>query len=228
MTQANAQTPAQLNPLSVTEKLALRGQAQGLKPVVIVGDDGLKPTIIHEVKRALEIHGLIKVRVMGDDREARHALYAELCDRCNAHPVQAIGKLLVLFGESEKYSRDGLEHGDAAVGLESPAQRKAALIAAATAAKIKAAKEGGVYTSKKLAAVGKKATPLKDRKAAQKEEKVEEYGAQTRFTDARMLGKRLLATGAFGSPYVDNQRPARPSTRSAAVKAAAKVAYKKR
>ena len=40
---------------------------------------------------------MIKVRVFGDDREARVAIYNQLCDELNAAPIQHIGKLLVLF-----------------------------------------------------------------------------------------------------------------------------------
>jgi hypothetical protein len=34
---------------------------------------------------------------LGDDREARIAIYEELCDKLDAAPVQHIGKLLVLW-----------------------------------------------------------------------------------------------------------------------------------
>jgi RNA-binding protein YhbY len=50
-----------------------------------------------EVDAALNAHGLIKVRVFSDDRNAREAMLAELCEGLNAAPVQHIGKLLVLW-----------------------------------------------------------------------------------------------------------------------------------
>ena len=42
-------------------------------------------------------HGLIKIRVLGDDRAARELIYQMLADALNAAPIQHIGKLLVLW-----------------------------------------------------------------------------------------------------------------------------------
>jgi hypothetical protein len=45
----------------------------------------------------LNAHGLIKIRVLGDDRAAREAMFAQLADQLNAAPIQHIGKLLILW-----------------------------------------------------------------------------------------------------------------------------------
>jgi RNA-binding protein len=50
-----------------------------------------------ETDAALNAHGLVKVRVLGDDRAAREAMYQQLCDELGAAPIQHIGKLLVLW-----------------------------------------------------------------------------------------------------------------------------------
>jgi len=42
------------------------------------------------------------VRVLGDEREQREAIYQELCDALNAAPIQHIGKLLVLWRPMEE------------------------------------------------------------------------------------------------------------------------------
>ena len=83
--------------LSSAERSAHRSDAHALKPIVLIGADGLTPAVTKEVNNALKSHGLIKVRVFGDDREARIAIYEELCDKLDAAPVQHIGKLLVLW-----------------------------------------------------------------------------------------------------------------------------------
>ena len=59
--------------------------------------DGLTPAVKKEVDAALNAHGLIKVRVFGDDRAARELIYQELAAELHAAPVQHIGKLLVLW-----------------------------------------------------------------------------------------------------------------------------------
>src|SRR5690606_33603106 len=53
--------------------------------------------VIKEADSALKAHGLIKVRVLGDDRAAREEIYHQLCDQLSAAPIQHIGKLLVLW-----------------------------------------------------------------------------------------------------------------------------------
>ena len=83
--------------LSSAERSAHRSDAHALKPIVLIGADGLTPAVIKEVNNGLNFHGLIKVRVFGDDREARVAIYNQLCDELNAAPIQHIGKLLVLY-----------------------------------------------------------------------------------------------------------------------------------
>ena len=83
--------------LSVAERKAHRAEAHHLDPVVMIGNDGLTPAVKKETDAALNAHGLIKVRVLGDDREAREAMYRQLCDELGAAPIQHIGKLLVLW-----------------------------------------------------------------------------------------------------------------------------------
>jgi RNA-binding protein len=83
--------------LSVAERKAHRAEAHHLDPVVMIGNDGLTPAVKKETDAALNAHGLIKVRVLGDDREQREAIFLELCDSLGAAPIQHIGKLLVLW-----------------------------------------------------------------------------------------------------------------------------------
>jgi putative YhbY family RNA-binding protein len=83
--------------LSPAERADLRSQAHALKPVVLIGAEGLTDAVLKEINVHLEAHRLIKVRVFGDEREARAAVYDEICDRLNAAPIQHIGKLLVIW-----------------------------------------------------------------------------------------------------------------------------------
>ena len=83
--------------LTPAERSALRSQAHDLSPVVMIGESGLTPAVVKEADTALKAHGLIKVRVFGDDREARVSYYETLCEQLGAAPVQHIGKLLVLY-----------------------------------------------------------------------------------------------------------------------------------
>jgi RNA-binding protein len=83
--------------LTIQERKAHRAAAHHLDPVVMIGGDGLTAGVKKEADAALNAHGLIKIRVMGDDRAAREAVYAQLCEALSAAPIQHIGKLLVLW-----------------------------------------------------------------------------------------------------------------------------------
>lgn len=83
--------------LTPAERKEQRAAAHHLDPVVMVGGDGLTPAVVKEADAALNAHGLIKVRVFSDDRTAREAMLAQLCDELSAAPIQHIGKLLVLW-----------------------------------------------------------------------------------------------------------------------------------
>ena len=85
--------------LSKQEILALRARAHHLNPVVMVGQHGLTEAVIRETETALRAHELIKVRVLGDERDERLLIGDELCAATGAPLVQHIGKLLVLYRE---------------------------------------------------------------------------------------------------------------------------------
>jgi putative YhbY family RNA-binding protein len=83
--------------LTPTERRALRARAHHLHPVIMIGEAGLTPAVLKEVDIALKSHELIKIRVLGDDRDRRAGLIGEICAALDAAPVQKIGKILVVF-----------------------------------------------------------------------------------------------------------------------------------
>ena len=83
--------------LTTAERRALRADAHHLDPVVMIGNEGLTTNVVKETDNALKAHGLIKIRVLGDDRTARNDMFAALCDQLSAAPIQHIGKLLILW-----------------------------------------------------------------------------------------------------------------------------------
>ena len=83
--------------LTPAQRKVHRAEAHHLDPVVMIGNDGLTPAVVKETDAALKAHGLIKIRVLGDDRVAREAMFQELADQLNAAPIQHIGKLFVFW-----------------------------------------------------------------------------------------------------------------------------------
>lgn len=92
--------------LTPAERSELRSEAHALNPVVIVGEAGLTPSVLKEIDVSLDAHGLIKVRVFGDDREARIAIYETICEKLGAAPIQHIGKLLVLYRTKKEAQKE--------------------------------------------------------------------------------------------------------------------------
>jgi RNA-binding protein len=87
-------------PLTSARRSELRGEAHKLKPVVMIGDNGLTEKVLAEVDRALKAHELVKVKAFSDDREARDQWLARICEALEAHPVQQIGKVFVVYREN--------------------------------------------------------------------------------------------------------------------------------
>ncbi len=83
--------------LSPAQRKEHRALAHHLEPVVMIGGDGLSAAVLREIDAALSAHGLIKVRVLGDDRTAREAMFQQISDQLGAAPIQHIGKLLVFW-----------------------------------------------------------------------------------------------------------------------------------
>ncbi|ANI99489.1 hypothetical protein A8O14_04905 [Polynucleobacter wuianus] len=114
--------------ITPAQRKSLKADAHDLSPVVMVGGDGLTPAVIKEAKLAINHHGLIKIRVFGDDREARVAIYEELCDKLDAAPVQHIGKLLVLWKPKdivdEAYANLGRSSKQTKKSLQAPRTKR--------------------------------------------------------------------------------------------------------
>ena len=83
--------------LTTQQRKVHRAEAHHLSPVVMIGADGLSAAVLREADAALNAHGLIKIRVLGDDRDAREQMYQQIADELNAAPIQHIGKLFVLW-----------------------------------------------------------------------------------------------------------------------------------
>jgi RNA-binding protein len=90
--------------LTPAQRQALRGRAHALDPVVLIGAAGLTPAVLAEIHRALDAHELIKIRLLGADREERDRLWADVCSATGAAPVQHIGKVIVIFRERAEES----------------------------------------------------------------------------------------------------------------------------
>ena len=68
----------------------------------MVGQDGLKDSVLAELDAALTAHELVKVKVAAADREQRAGMIAELAAASGAELVQSIGHMATLFRRNSK------------------------------------------------------------------------------------------------------------------------------
>ncbi|MFT3791604.1 MAG: ribosome assembly RNA-binding protein YhbY [Rudaea sp.] len=83
--------------LSNSQIRFLRGLAHDLNPVILVGNKGVTPALLKEFDAALDQHELLKVKIAGDDRDARRQQIDALADEAGAEVVQRIGHTATFF-----------------------------------------------------------------------------------------------------------------------------------
>ncbi|WJY17302.1 ribosome assembly RNA-binding protein YhbY [Pectobacteriaceae bacterium CE90] len=83
--------------LSNKQKQHLKGLAHPLKPVVMLGNNGLTEGVLAEIEQALEHHELIKVKIVTEDRETKGLIVDAILRETRASNVQVIGHTLVLY-----------------------------------------------------------------------------------------------------------------------------------
>ncbi|ORT48913.1 RNA-binding protein YhbY [Vibrio sp. qd031] len=88
--------------LSTKQKQHLKGLAHHLKPVVLLGANGLTEAVLAEIEIALNHHELIKVKVASEDRETKGLIIDAIIRETEAEKVQTIGKVLVIYRPSEE------------------------------------------------------------------------------------------------------------------------------
>ncbi|WP_434926897.1 ribosome assembly RNA-binding protein YhbY [Shewanella sp. HL-SH8] len=86
--------------LTTKQKQHLKGLAHNLKPVVMLGANGLTEGVLAEIDSALSYHELIKVKVASSDRELKNAIVDAIVRETQSTKVQTIGHILVIFRQS--------------------------------------------------------------------------------------------------------------------------------
>ncbi len=86
--------------LTAAQNRFLRGQAHDLRALLQVGGKGVTDALVAEIAGALEHHELIKVKVSGEDRDARDAMIDDIATRTGAALVQRIGHTAILYRPS--------------------------------------------------------------------------------------------------------------------------------
>ena len=86
--------------LNNKQKQYLKGLAHPLKPVVMLGNNGLTEGVLAEIEQALAHHELIKIKVAAEERETKTLIVDAIVRETKACNVQVIGNMLVLYRPS--------------------------------------------------------------------------------------------------------------------------------
>lgn len=73
--------------------------AQSLKPVVIIGTQGLTPAVADEIECALNAHELIKIRINAADNKQRNEIRDTIIAQNDAQLIQQIGHTITIYRE---------------------------------------------------------------------------------------------------------------------------------
>jgi RNA-binding protein len=80
----------------------LKGVAHALKPVVLLGNNGLTEAVIAEIDYALNHHELIKIKIPTDNKETKGLIVEAICRETSATKIQVIGKTLIIYRQSKE------------------------------------------------------------------------------------------------------------------------------
>lgn len=84
-------------PLTGAAARELRSLAHHLKPIVHAGKLGVTRELLRAVRRSIDRHELVKVRLLGEFPLERREAGEMLAAAANAELVQVIGRVLVLY-----------------------------------------------------------------------------------------------------------------------------------
>lgn len=157
--------------LTPHERSDLRAAAHALRPVVLIGDNGLTDAVLKEISVHLQAHQLIKIRVAGDDRQARLTMLEQICEALDAAPIHHLGKILTIY-------RPNIERPPVLGAPETPTRA--------------VRKSSEPYTPKKLAASGVQRTRSTER-ARRAEMKAERTSTQEKKASAAPRGIQKFA-----------------------------------
>ena len=85
------------NTLTGKQKRFLRSMGMTMDPVVMIGKEGVSPTVVQSAAEAIKKRELVKVRVLQNCMDDPEAAITMLAERTNSDLVQIIGHNGLLF-----------------------------------------------------------------------------------------------------------------------------------
>ena len=87
--------------LTNNQKKYLRSLAHGLKPFVMIGQNGLSESVLAEIDFTMHKHELIKIKLRVDNRDEKQKIVEKIIEFSRSELVQVIGGVLVIYRSFE-------------------------------------------------------------------------------------------------------------------------------
>ncbi|MGP4714090.1 YhbY family RNA-binding protein [uncultured Psychrobacter sp.] len=78
----------------------LKGIGHELKPIVMIGNNGVTPAISEEIDRALDDHELIKIKLPAGSKHDRDVVSSEIARAAKATVIHTIGRMALLLRQN--------------------------------------------------------------------------------------------------------------------------------
>ncbi len=95
--------------LDKKDKYRLRSLANPLKPIIIIGKDGLTENALTSIKDAIRVHELIKISVLKTyNGLSCKELGLLICSTNNAEFIFSVGRVMVIYKKNKDINRYGV------------------------------------------------------------------------------------------------------------------------
>ena len=78
-------------------KYQLKAEAHHLKPVILLGNQGLTDSVQQEIDNALSAHQLIKIKIPVSDKDERNKIIDEICNQQQSVHIDTVGHIAIIW-----------------------------------------------------------------------------------------------------------------------------------
>lgn len=89
-----------MSELKGSQRKHLRGLAHDLKPVVLIGKNGVAEMVLKSIDQALNDHELIKVKFI-DFKDEKKTLAAKIAENCGSELAGLIGNVAIFYRQQK-------------------------------------------------------------------------------------------------------------------------------
>jgi len=87
-------------PLTAQQRAKLKSIAHHLKPVVLIGKNGMSESLVAAIDKSLSDHELIKIKFV-DFKDEKQSLIDSITGKTGSELVSIIGNIAILFRQNE-------------------------------------------------------------------------------------------------------------------------------